>query len=159
MLRTLTIQVALVFCICLIARNGFAQVAINEFSNGTTGAEEYVELVVTGTPACGACTDISGWIVDDNNGYFEPGHGSGIASGHMRFANVPQWQCINIGSIILIYNNDDKNPLIPADDPTDADSNCVYILPHDHPFLPEHNSSLASNAVAILVSQARAMNE
>ena len=45
---------------------------INEFSNGPSGSQEYIELVVvdtsSGVSSCTACIDIRGWIIDDNNG-------------------------------------------------------------------------------------------
>lgn len=106
-----------------------AQLVINEVSNGPSGAQEYAELLVVGTPGCGQCVDLRGWILDDNNGLFNSGSGTGIAQGHMRFSNDPQWQCVNIGAMIVVYNESDRNPAIPADDPTDANGNCVYIIP------------------------------
>ncbi|MDX2002822.1 MAG: gliding motility-associated C-terminal domain-containing protein [Chitinophagales bacterium] len=108
--------------------NAWAQLYINEVSNGPSGAQEYVELVVVGTPNCtGSCVDLRGWIVDDNDGTFATGAGQGIAVGHMRFANVPQWQCVPIGTLIVIYNESDRNPSIPPDNTTGT--GCVYILP------------------------------
>lgn len=106
-----------------------AQLVINELSNGPSGSKEFVELLVVGTPGCGQCVDLRGWILDDNNGLFKTGSGTGIAQGHMRFANDPQWQCVGIGALIVIYNESDRNAAIPADDLTDANGNCVYILP------------------------------
>lgn len=118
-----------------------AQLVINELSNGTSGAQEYVELVVVGTPGCNTpCIDLRGWILDDNNGTFASGSGTGIAMGHMIFANNAQWQCMNPGAIILIYNDDDRNPAIPADDPTDANGDCIYIIPANS-LLFEHTTS------------------
>ena len=50
---------------------------INEVSNGPTGNQEFVELVVANASPlydCGAntpsCIDIRGWIFDDNSGSF-----------------------------------------------------------------------------------------
>ena len=59
---------------------------INEFSNGPSGSQEYVELVVVDTSSgnsnCSNCIDLRGWIIDDNNGF----HGSsGIASAVIDF--------------------------------------------------------------------------
>lgn len=106
-----------------------AQLVINEVSNGPSGSKEFVELLVIGTPGCGQCVDLRGWILDDNNGLFNSGSGTGIAQGHMRFASDPQWACVNVGAMIVIYNESDRNSSIPPDDPTDANGNCVYILP------------------------------
>ncbi len=111
---------------------------INEFSNGPTGtAQEYYEFVVAGK--CGDLVDIRGFILDDNNGTFTtppvfPLTGSGVATGHFRFSNDPQWASIPVGSLIVIYNACDRNPLIPPDDPNDTSPNdSLYVVPHTSP--------------------------
>lgn len=104
-----------------------AQLFVNEVSQGAGGnpPNEYIELVVVGNPSCSDSTlDIRGWIIDDNNGFFGT---SGIASGHIKFANSPQWESMPYGSIILIYNNQNPYPGIVSD-PTDANNDLVYIL-------------------------------
>lgn len=103
---------------------------VNEFSNGTSGAKEFVELMVV-TANCEPALDIRHWIVDDNNGDFSggPSSGEGIAAGHMRFKSVSQWQNVPRGAIIVIYDDTDPNLLLPADDPTDANNDSIYILP------------------------------
>lgn len=115
-----------------------AQLIINEFSQGANGAQEYIELVVVGQRNCAgdSCVDIRGWIIDDNNGWYGASAGQGIAPGHMRFSNAPNWSCVPYGSIILLYNLGDKNPVITlADDPTDANNDHVYVLPSVSPFI------------------------
>lgn len=98
---------------------------INEFSNGTGGGEEFVELVVTGT--AGETVDLRGWIVDDNNGDFGSG---GIADGHLRFSQDCNWENVPVGAMILLYNAGDKNISISlADDITDANLDLTYICP------------------------------
>jgi hypothetical protein len=130
---------------------------INEFSQGLSGAgsgtQEWVELVVipgasgpVGPNNCGVFTlDISNWILDDNNGLFAPANsysGSGIASGHIRFKNVAPWNRLPVGAIILIYNVLDKDAAITAaDDLTDANMDCVYIVPSNSTSL-EYNLSV-----------------
>ncbi|MFT6500351.1 MAG: hypothetical protein ACJASQ_000458 [Crocinitomicaceae bacterium] len=106
---------------------------INEWSNGPTGSQEYYEFVVSGQ--CGDVVDIRGYILDDNNGTFTTpasysGTASGIAPGHFRFAFAAQWASIPVGSLILIYNADDPNSDLPADDPTDANNDSLYVVPH-----------------------------
>jgi hypothetical protein len=106
---------------------------INEWSNGPTGSQEYYEFVVSGQ--CGDVVDIRGYILDDNNGTFTTpasysGTASGIAPGHFRFAFAAQWASIPVGSLILIYNADDPNSDLPADDPTDANNDSLYVIPH-----------------------------
>ena len=119
---------------------------MNEVSNGPSGSQEYVEFVVvsnTVTYTCSSptppCIDIRGWIFDDNSGY----HGtSGVAAGAVRFSNNPLWSCIPLGTIILIYNDADKNPGIPpTDDLSMADGNCTIIAPISNTSLFERNTT------------------
>lgn len=91
------------------------QLIINEISQGT-GSSEYVELVVIGTPTCVTpvpSLDLRKVIIDDNNGYFAPGSGTGIAGGAVRFANIPFWQSIPQGTYIVIYNDASPNTSLP----------------------------------------------
>lgn len=112
---------------------------INEMSNGTTGNREYVELLVCG-PSC-STLDLRGWKIDDNNGLLMNGFGStqagsGVAAGHLRFANIAQWAAVPTGSLIVIYNVNDINPLVPPNDPADTSPNDrVYVLPATDPAL------------------------
>ncbi len=119
---------------------------MNEVSNGPSGSQEYVEFVVvsnTVSYSCSSptppCIDIRGWIFDDNSGY----HGtSGVAAGAIRFSQDPMWSCIPLGTIILIYNDADKNPAIPAtDDLSMADGNCTIIAPISNTSLFERNTT------------------
>ncbi len=110
-------------------------VIINEWSNGATGNQEFYEFVVSGQ--CGDLADVRGYILDDNNGTFTnpadyPGTASGIAQGHFRFSYAAQWASIPVGSLIVIYNADDPNPALPADDPTDANNDSLYVVPHNN---------------------------
>lgn len=106
---------------------------INEASNGESGNKEYYEFVVAGE--CGTIVDIRNWILDDNNGTFSavwPPTGTGIAQGHFRLTNHVQWSAIPVGSLILIYNDDDKNDNIPDEDPFDANDDFLYVIPHNN---------------------------
>lgn len=111
---------------------------VNELSNGASGNKEYIELAVVG-PGCTA--DIRGMKVDDNNGVANNGfgtlmNGSGVSVGHNRFAYVAQWATVPTGSLILIYNQADLNPLVPAMDVDDtAPHDSIYILPANHALL------------------------
>lgn len=106
---------------------------INEVSNGPSGNQEYVELLVIDTAIaynCNSttppCIDIRGWIFDDNSGY----HGTnGVASGAMRFSNNSLWSCVPVGTIIVLYNDADPNPAVPAIDISLSDGNCRLIVP------------------------------
>ena len=108
---------------------------INEVSQGPTGSKEYVEFLVvpgSGPYQCSNyCIDLRGWIIDDNNGYFSGGGGSGlgIANGAVRFSNDIFWQCIPIGTLILVYNDQDLNVAVPGIDNSTSDGNCRLILP------------------------------
>lgn len=120
------------FVIVFITFSSFSQqLLINEISQGT-GAREYVEFVVVGTPTCQIpvpCMDLRGVILDDNNGYFAGGSGTGIAPGAVRFANDPFWSCIPQGTLIVIFNDADVNPALPPIDESMNDGNCRLIIP------------------------------
>lgn len=112
---------------------------VNEVSNGPSGSKEYVELLVCGPP----CTtmDLRLWKVDDNNGVLFNAFGTalagtGSAAGHLRFSNAAQWAAVPTGSLIVIYNNADRNPLLPPDNPSDSSpQDSVYILGANHTLL------------------------
>jgi len=134
-------------CCLFVVNQARAQLIINEFSQGNSGSREYIELVVAGTRNCSgdSCMDIRGWIIDDNNGWCGAGGGQGIAIGHMRFTNDPNWSCVPYGSIILLYNSGDKNlQIIQTDDPTDANNDHVYIVPSTSTLLEHTNTTPAS---------------
>ncbi|MES2566441.1 MAG: gliding motility-associated C-terminal domain-containing protein [Bacteroidota bacterium] len=123
-------------------------IIMNEVSNGPTGNQEYVEFVVvsnTVTYNCNnttpPCIDIRGWIFDDNSGLHGGTSGTGVAAGAIRFSQNAIWQCIPLGTIILIYNNLDRNPAIPPDDLSMADGNCKIIAPVNSPNLFETNTT------------------
>jgi gliding motility-associated-like protein len=108
-----------------------AQLVINEVSQGASGNKEYVELVVVGTPTCTTipCVDLRGFIIDDNNGTFATGAGTGIANGCIKLTNDALWSCVPAGTIILIYNDADLNPLVPVQDLSLTDGNCLLVIP------------------------------
>jgi gliding motility-associated-like protein len=123
---------------------------INEVSNGPTGNQEFVELVVANASLpydCGAntppCIDIRGWIFDDNSGY----HGTGgIATGALRFSNDPFWSCVPVGTIIVLYNDDDPNVNLPSDDISLTDGNCSIVAPISNTSLFEQNLTTPGDA-------------
>ena len=123
----LTILLTLFFTTSLFSQ----QLIINEVSQGT-GSSEYVEFVVIGSPTCSTpvpCIDLRKVIIDDNNGYFAPGSGTGIAAGAVRFADNPFWSCITQGTYIVIYNELSPNGSLPPDDVSSADGNCRLVIP------------------------------
>ncbi len=128
---------------------------INEVSQGASGSKEYVELVVTGPTLtnCSSqptCLDLRGWILDDNNGYFSNGvlTGTGLAAGAIRFSNDAFWQCINPGTIILVYNDNDINAGIPANDLINSDANCKLVIPVSSALFERHDSAPNTTSMA-----------
>lgn len=129
---------------------------VNEVSNGLSGAKKYIELLVCGTP----CTtvDLRRWKIDDNNGVLMNGFGasqtiSGASTGHLRFANVTQWAAVPVGSLIVIYNQADVNPLLPPNDPSDTSpANKVYVLPANSPLLEGCSTSPSATGTAMYAS-------
>jgi len=133
----------LFFFLLLLALNGKAQLVINEVSQGFAGNQEYVELLVVGTPTCTTIPtyDLRGYYIDDNNGTYAAGAGTGIAQGCVRFANDPFWSAIPIGTLILIYNDADLNPDVPAQDLSMTDGNCTLVIPVSNcTFLEKHTT-------------------
>ena len=116
-----------------------AQLVINEVSQGTSGNQEYIELVVIGTKTCtDSCADLRGWIVDDNNGWYGT---TAISAGCYRFVNNSNWSCVPYGSIIVLYNDGQPNPLVPPNDETDANHDGVYIVPMSSTYIELNSSS------------------
>jgi len=120
-----------------------AQLVINEVSQGASGSKEYVEFLVIGTPTCTTipCVDLRGYIIDDNNGTFATGAGTGIANGCIKLTNNLIWSCIPAGTLIVIYNDADLNPLIPAQDSSLSDGNCRLVIPISNCSLFDKNTT------------------
>lgn len=129
--------------------NVFSQtLIINELSNGPSGNKEYVELLVvsdTITYNCSSstppCLDIRGWIFDDNSGYHGGPTGTGVAPGAVRFSNHTLWSCVPVGTLIVLYNDQDVNAAIPAPDLSLNDGNCRLIVPMNNTQLLESNAT------------------
>lgn len=124
------------------------QLFINEVAQGPSGAKEYVEFVVVGIPTCQTpvpTLDLRGVVIDDNNGLFATGSGTGIASGAVRFANNVFWSAIPQGTIIVVYNNSDINPSLPPDDASMTDNNCRLVLPANSTLLEGQSISPTSS--------------
>jgi hypothetical protein len=111
---------------------------VNEVGNLTgvccpTSNVEFIELLVVGDPGAPlANVDLTGWIIDDNNGDFEGlTTGVGNTSGHIRleagcFTSIPP------GSLIVIYNDDNfcnAGLYSLTDDFTDSNADGVYVFP------------------------------
>lgn len=146
--RHVLLLAALFFLLCKPMQ---AQLVVNEVSQGASGTKEYVELVVTGTATCSGIptVDLRNWYIDDNNGTYATGAGTGIASGCIRFTNDALWSAVPIGTIIVIYNDIDLNPLIPAQDLSITDGNCVLVIPVSNCVLLEKHSTQPAVANAL----------
>lgn len=135
---------ALIFLSLLFPSSISAQsLVVNEVSQGESGNQEYIELIVVDNTVVfdcqntqPPCIDIRGWIFDDNSGY----HGTnGIATGAIRFSFDNLWSCVPLGTIILIYNGADPNSQLPADDLSLSDGNCTIVVPVNNTVLFEGN--------------------
>ncbi|MEP3211417.1 MAG: gliding motility-associated C-terminal domain-containing protein [Maribacter sp.] len=108
-----------------------AGIIVNEASNGPSGNKDWVELLVVGDPLNPTNpVDLTGWFFDDNNGDFEGTSSTGITGGAIVLSSA--FNSVSPGSLIVIYNQSDKDAAIAADDPTDANNDKVYILPGNH---------------------------
>ncbi|MBX7164231.1 MAG: HYR domain-containing protein, partial [Saprospiraceae bacterium] len=110
-------------------------IIVNEFSQGQSGNREWVELLVVGQ-SC-STVNLNGWILNDND--LSCGS-AGIAPGYIWFdSSRPGCTCdfsaVPVGSRIIIYNEEEKETCLPADDPCDSNGDKVYILPANHPCL------------------------
>lgn len=141
-MRRLLTALLLIF-FCLGAKAQFQGLIVNEFSQGDAGNREYIELLVVGTKTCTDSTaDLRNYIVDDQNGWYG-GVGTGIATGHFRFTNSANWSKVPYGSIILLYNDAEKNTSITiADDPTDnSPHDYVYVVPINSIYIQENTTA------------------
>lgn len=130
--------VVAIICLCttLSLHAQFKGLVVNEVTN------DYIELVVAGTPTCqGNTANIQGWVIDDNNGWFGAGPGKGISTGHIRFSTMNgPWASVPFGSIILIYKQSPKNPKITlSDDLFDSNNDHIYVLSLGSSYLDENN--------------------
>ncbi|WP_118975664.1 T9SS type A sorting domain-containing protein [Taibaiella koreensis] len=105
---------------------------VTEISNGPSGECEYVVLAVA---ACSSSNDaenvdVRGWILDDNNGAFNPagaGTGRGITTGHFRLPFSAKWAAVPVGSSIVVYNGAFNCIGLPTGTATLGGHNVYYI--------------------------------
>lgn len=125
------------------------KLVINEVSNGSAGEKEYIEFLVTGpvTPACQAPStlDLRNWIFDDNNGYLGSGSNKGIAQGAFRFKNIAFWSAIPVGTLIVVYNDNDYESSLITNDISMNDGNCRLVIPCTSNLLESQSSSPSTN--------------
>jgi len=91
-----------------------ARVAIiNEVSQGSGTSKDWVELLTLQT------TDLRGYKLRDNNGTYT------------TFASVAAWSAVPAGTLIVIFNGNDRDTTLPATDDTDFSDRRV-ILAHNN---------------------------
>lgn len=71
---------------------------INEFSQGTSGSSEWVEILTLRE------SSFRQWKLNDSTG------------NQLTFADAAVWDAIPAGTLIVIYNGSSKDSLLPADD-------------------------------------------
>jgi subtilisin-like proprotein convertase family protein len=81
---------------------------INEFSQGSTGTQEWIEILTTQT------ADLRGWTIGDTAGTYS------------TFASSTFWSAVPAGTVIVIYNGSTtKDAGLPADDFDYADGKLI----------------------------------
>lgn len=92
-------------------------VIVNEMSQGSAGAEEWVELLVVDDGV-----NMQGWELGDTD--------DGAWNSIVEFTTASEWASVAAGTLIVIYNGGDVDGTIPGAD-TDFSDN-VVIIPHDN---------------------------
>ncbi|MBD3638136.1 MAG: SprB repeat-containing protein, partial [Crocinitomicaceae bacterium] len=146
--RFIQVKLCIIGCSFCLNSAHSQSIIINEVSQGPSGAQEYVEFLVTGPDLLNCndippCIDLRLWVFDDNNGNLNTGGaqtGVGIAGGACRFADDPFWSCIPAGTIIVIYNDADPNGGLPANDLSMGDGNCTLVVPISSGLFDHHPS-------------------
>lgn len=99
------------FCVCLLCwvNSSPAQsVIVNEMSQGASGGQEWVELLVLGDDV-----DLQGWEIGDA----DDGNWHSIAT----FTSHADWLSVAKGTLIVIYNSGDVDAMITAQGGQDTD--------------------------------------
>ena len=107
-------------------------IVVNEiFQDALTGAS-WIELLVVGDPANPtAAVNLRGWIVDDNNGdYVRDSGPSSMTQGALGLGDF--WSSTPPGTLIVIYDESNKDTDLPADDPLDFNGDGIRVLPANH---------------------------
>jgi hypothetical protein len=91
---------------------------IHEWSQGSGGDNEWVELLVTVDNL-----DMRGWTLEDGEGNV-----------FVTFKPAPDtfWQSVPKGSLIVIYDGNNRDAMLPPDDTTITDGNFTIIAPHNN---------------------------
>jgi len=89
------------------------ELIINEFSQGNGGSKEWVELLVLKT------ADLRGCTLADRTGTYT------------TFASVALWSAVTPGTLIIIYNNADRDTPLPTTQDLDP-SDGVMVIAHNN---------------------------
>jgi len=85
---------------------------LNEFSQGPSGrAAEWLEILFLQD------ADARGWTLRDTN-----------SSSVVTFSNDAFWQNVPAGTLLVVYNASDKDPVLPPDDTSIADGNFLLVM-------------------------------
>ncbi|MEM7146476.1 MAG: S8 family serine peptidase [Verrucomicrobiota bacterium] len=90
---------------------GDNRVVFNEFCQGQTGDQEWFELLVTQD------VDMRGWTLHDSYLFWD-----------VRFNQHPMWANVPKGALILVYNGEQPDPQLPADDYSFTDGSNVVVI-------------------------------
>lgn len=83
---------------------------INEFSQGANGSKEWVEILFLKD------SDARGWTLRDSS------------TGTITFQSTALWSNVAAGTLLVVYNNADRDTSLPSDDTNPADG--TLVLPH-----------------------------
>ncbi len=112
---------------------------INEFSQGSTGAKEWVELI-TLAPT----TDLRGWTLADSN------------SGTLTFSQNALWAALPAGTLVVVYNGADRDSVLPADRAV-LDASKTLVIAHNNAAFFSGNWPGLSNSSAEFLALATAL--
>lgn len=105
---------------------GTPDVIVNEWSQGASANKEWLELLVVGDTTS-PFVDLRGYKILANIT-------SPVASPpafYIEFTNHSMWASVQRGSIIVIYNGNNKDAALPADD-LSLSGDFKVIIPHDN---------------------------
>jgi hypothetical protein len=121
------------FFLSILSMNYFVytqpEIIINEFSQGSSGSKEWIEIVITANGA-----DIRGVYCADDDGT------GGFSNPDFELkTDLASFSSVNKGSIIVIYNSSAKDETLPADDSDFSDGKIV--IPHNNATFIESGST------------------
>jgi len=110
---------------------------LSEFSQGPSGGSaEWIEFLVLKPGS------LRGWKIQDAGGTT------------VTLADVPAWDNIPAGTLVVIYNGTSKDPLLPANDSTPGSDNRMVISSSDASFCTGTWPSLGNNGDGVILRDA-----